>query len=182
MEVRFATSNPHKVLEGNLVGKRFGMEFVQIRHSYPEIRDEDVSRVAEDGARFVFDKINEPVIVEDTGLFIERLNGFPGSFSAFVFQKIGNEGILRLLENEGNRNAEFISAIGYCDGKGVNVFRGSVGGTIADDKRGTDGFGYDPIFVPEGYKKTFAEDPEMKAMVSHRRNAFQSFCEWITRN
>ena len=178
-KVKFATSNPHKVREGNLVGKRFDIEFVQIKHAYPEIRDEDVSKVAEEGARFVFDRIKEPVIVEDTGLFIEALNGFPGSFSAFVFQKIGNDGILKLLKGEENRKAEFVSVIGYCDENGVKIFKGIVEGSIADEKKGSEGFGYDPLFIPTGYEKTFAEDPELKGKVSHRKKAFQKFCEWL---
>ncbi len=180
-KVKFATSNPHKVREGNLVGKKFGIDFVQIKQSYPEIRDEDVSKVAEEGGRFVFDKIKEPIIVEDTGLFIEALNGFPGSFSAFVFRKIGNDGILKLLGSEKDRNAEFISAIGYCDENGVKIFKGIVKGSIADEKKGMEGFGYDPIFIPTGYGKTFAEDPDLKSRISHRRKAFQKFCEWLTK-
>jgi len=179
MKIKFATSNPYKVREGNLVGRKFGMEFVQIKQSYPEIRDEDVSRVAEEGARFVFDRVKEPVIVEDTGLFIEPLNGFPGSFSAFVFQKIGNDGILKLLRGERNRKAKFISAIGYCDENGVKIFKGIVGGSIANEKKGGEGFGYDPIFIPINYKRTFAEDPDLKARISHRKRAFQKLCEWL---
>ncbi len=179
MKIRFATSNPYKVSEGNVVGAGFGIEYVQLKEPYPEIRDEDVSRVAEEGARFVFDRINKPVIVEDTGLFIEALNGFPGSFSAFVFGKLGNNGILKLLGEVENRKAEFISAVGYCNQEGVRVFKGSVKGLIADRKKGMGGFGYDPIFIPAGQKKTFAEDPGMKERISHRNKAFQRFSEWI---
>ncbi len=178
-KIKFATSNPHKVREGNLVGGEFGIEFVQVKLGYPEVRDEDVSVVAEEGAWFVFDRVREPVIVEDAGLFIEALKGFPGSFSAFVFHKIGNRGILKLLEGEVNRRAEFISAVGYCDEGGVRVFKGTVEGLIAGGERGLEGFGYDPIFTPLDYERTFAEDPDLKARVSHRRKAFQKFCEWV---
>jgi len=179
MEIRFATSNPHKVREANQVGEKFGLEFVQLKEDYSEIRDEDVRKVAEDGARHVFDKVKEPVIVEDTGLFIEVLNGFPGSYSAFVFYKIGNEGILKLLGNSENRRAEFISAIGYCDSSGVRVFDGTVAGKIGTKITGTAGFGYDSIFIPGGHERTFGEDPELKARVSHRKKAFESFCGFI---
>lgn len=179
MEILFATSNPHKVKEAKGVGKDFGVEFPQLKESYPEVRDEDVSKVAEEGARFVFERIQKPVIVEDTGLYIESLNGFPGSYSAFVYRKISNKGILKLLMEDINRNARFISAIGYCDPNGVLVFQGSVKGSIADEVKGGAGFGYDPIFVPEGQQKTFAEDPVMKSEVSHRKKAFEKFCKWI---
>jgi len=179
MIVKFATSNPHKVREANLVGKKHGIEFVQLEQDYPEIRDDDVRRVAEEGAAHVFNKIKEPAIVEDTGLFIDGLKGFPGAYSAFVFKRIGNEGILRLLGDSEDRKAEFISAIGYCDADGVKVFDGTVSGRIGTELTGTAGFGYDSIFIPNGHEKTFGEDPELKAEVSHRKKAFESFCEFI---
>ena len=163
------------------MGAEFGIEFVQIKQDYPEIRDEDVSMVAKEGAKFVFDKIKGPVFVEDTGLFIEILNGFPGSYSAFVFNKIGNEGILKLMQGVNNRDrkAIVISAIGYFDTYGVRVFKGVVEGHIATQVLGSVGFGYDPIFIPLGYEKTFSEDQELKNRVSHRRKAFEQFCEWL---
>lgn len=179
MEILFATSNPHKVREANDVGEGFGVEFIQLMEPYPEIRDEDVSRVAEEGAKFVFEGIQKTVIVEDTGLFIDVLNGFPGSYSAFVYRKIGNQGILQLLTEKVDRSARFTSAIGYCDLKGVKIFQGSVEGTIADEAEGTAGFGYDPLFIPKGQTKTFARDPVMKSRVSHRKKAFEKFCRWV---
>ncbi len=122
----------------------------------------------------------KPIIVEDTGMYIAALNGFPGSYSKFVFQKIGNEGILKLMQDKTDRSATFISAIGYFDGKILLSFVGKVEGTIIEKKIGSDGFGYDPIFLPNGYKKTFAEDYELKKKISHRTKAFEKFCEWLT--
>ena len=183
--IKFATSNPNKVVEGNIVGKEFGIEFVQIMEDYPEIRDEDVARVAEEGAKFVYGSVKEPIIVEDTGLFINALNGFPGTYSKFVFRKIGNDGILRLMKGmdsgagQGNRRAVFVSAIGYYDGDRVIVFKGEVNGRITSEPKGNVGFGYDPIFMPDDYDKTFAENRELKLEISHRRNSFQKFCEWL---
>jgi len=179
MDIKFATSNPHKVSEANLVGKKYGIEFVQLREDYPEIRDEDVRMVARAGAAYVFNIVRGPVIVEDTGLFIEGLEGFPGSYSAFVFNKIGNEGILGLMQGAKDRKAEFVSAIGYCDIDGVQIFDGEVKGMIGTEITGTAGFGYDSIFIPEGHEKTFGEDPELKARVSHRMNAFDRLCKFI---
>ncbi|RLI95430.1 MAG: non-canonical purine NTP pyrophosphatase, RdgB/HAM1 family [Candidatus Altiarchaeales archaeon] len=181
MEIPFATSNIKKVIEGNNVGRLYGINFKRIKVNYPEIRDSDVGRVAIEGAKYVFKRIGRNVIVEDTGLFIDALNGFPGSYSAFVFNKIGNRGILKLMKGIRNRNAEFISAIGYCDKDCVRVFKGRIKGTITYKERGDYGFGYDPIFKPVGSELTFAEDPEMKNRVSHRRNAFENFCRWIVK-
>lgn len=179
--VNFATSNKFKVDEANSVGKKFGIKFVQLKINYPEIRDENVENVAKAGAKFVFEKIKKPVIVEDTGLYIKALNGFPGAYSKFVFQKIGNKGILKLLEGEKNRKAEFVSSVGYFDGKELRIFTGISKGKILEIEKGAAGFGYDPIFLPDGYEKTFAQDYELKKKISHRKIAFEKFCKWVSK-
>jgi len=180
MQILFATSNPHKVEEVRKIGRDYGIEFIRLAQSYPEIRDEDVERVAEDGAKQVYEAVKKPVVVDDTGLYIDALKGFPGPFSSYVFKKIGCEGILRLMDKADNRGAVFVSAVGYCDGKRLLTFRGECRGTITDRMRGPAVFGYDPIFLPDGEKKTFAEDGEMKDRVSHRRKSFDAFCRWYT--
>lgn len=179
MKVNFATSNKHKVKEANLVGEGFGIEFIQLREQYPEIRDESVETVAREGARFIFQKVETPILVEDTGLYISSLNGFPGSYSAFVFEKIGNQGVLNLLRNVQDISAQFVCAVAYCDSSKLMAFRGFVEGTISRTPMGDGGFGYDPIFIPNGHKKTFAQDPELKSKVSHRKIAFEKFCQWL---
>lgn len=180
MKVNFATSNKFKVKEANSVGKKFHVTFLQIKEDYPEIRDEKVEKVAQEGAKFVFQKFQKPVIVEDTGLYIETLKGFPGPYSKFVFQKIGNEGILKLLEEKENRKSTFISAVGYCDEGKVKIFSGKIKGKISREIKGKEGFGYDPIFISEGYEKTFSENYELKKKISHRKKAFEEFCEWLS--
>jgi XTP/dITP diphosphohydrolase len=180
MELLFATSNPHKLKEANDVGRDYGIKFIQLKAPYPELRDEDVGKVAEDGARYVYDNVKKPVVVDDTGLYIDALNGFPGPYSAYVFKKIGCEGILRLMNGTEKRGVVFVSAVGFCDGKQLKVFRGECKGTIINEMRGPQIFGYDPIFLPEGEKKTFAEDEVMKDRVSHRRKSFEDFCKWFT--
>lgn len=179
MKILFATSNPHKVKEAVGVGIGYGIEFVQLKESYPEIRDEDVGVVAGDGAKHVYDIVKEPVVVDDTGLYIDALNGFPGPYSAYVFRKIGCEGILRLMNGIDNRGAVFVSAVGYCDGKTLKVFRGECRGAIINEMRGPQIFGYDPVFLPAGEDKTFAEDDAMKDRISHRRKSFDAFCGWF---
>jgi XTP/dITP diphosphohydrolase len=179
VEVLFATSNQNKVSEANKVGQEYGVSFRQINVMYPEIRADSVRTVAEDGARFVFSQMNRAVIVEDSGLFIEALNGFPGAYSSFVFGKIGNAGILRLLDGVEDRRARFVSAIGYKDDDGESLFEGVSEGYITPQERGKHGFGYDPIFMPEGSTKTFAEDLKKKHEVSHRRKAAELFCKFI---
>ena len=75
MKIFFATSNPHKLKEANDVGKGYDIEFIQLKQPYPELRDEDVAKVAEDGAKHVYDIVKKPLVVDDTGLYIDALNG-----------------------------------------------------------------------------------------------------------
>jgi len=180
MEVLFASSNEHKVSEANRIGGDYGVEFARVDCPYPELQSDSLSEIAEEGAGFVYEKIKKPVIVEDSGLFINALKGFPGAYSAPVHKKIGNQGILRLLAEEKNRTACFVSAVAYAGEDGIRVFEGTVEGEIIFMERGSGGFGYDPIFKPRGREKTFAEDPEYKDKVSHRYLAVKEFCEWIT--
>ncbi len=178
MRLSFATGNAHKVSEANAVGSGYGVEFVRIECPYPEVRDPSVAVVAEEGAKYVYEKMAKPVVVEDAGLYVDALSGFPGSYSKFVIERIGNDGILKLLETASDRSAEFRSAIGYADDQCVHVFEGVVRGAIAPDERGSGGFGYDPLFIPEGRDTTFAEDYAMKNTLSHRRKAVEAFCRW----
>jgi len=179
MEILFATSNLNKVREGNRVGRRYDIEFRQIMGNYPEVRDEDVANVAREGVEYVYERTQERVIVEDTGLYISSLNGFPGTYSSYVFQTIGNRGIIKLLAGLEDRNARFTSAIGYMDKNSIHVFEGTAEGTITDKPRGKRGFGYDPIFMPKGNQLTYAEDPELKDLTSHRSKSFEKLCKWL---
>ncbi|MFH1789435.1 MAG: XTP/dITP diphosphatase [Candidatus Altiarchaeota archaeon] len=179
MKVLFATGNEHKVVEANAVGKLFSVKFERVECPYPELRSESVSEVAEEGVRFVYAKIGKPVIVEDSGLFIQALDDFPGAYSAYVYGKLGNYGILKLLGDTGNRRAEFASSVAYFDGETLKSFEGRVAGSITPEPRGSSGFGYDPVFMPEGYDKTFAEDTKLKNELSHRRKSFEGFLSWI---
>jgi len=178
MEVDFVTGNKKKVMEANSIGKDFGIIFKQIDYTYPEIRDDNPVVVAEHKARTSYDKYKKPLIVEDSGVFIHALNGFPGTCSAFVFEKIGLKGVLKLLEDVDDRSASMITAIAFFDGKEMRTFVGEVEGFISHEVRGDWGFGYDPFFVPEGREKTFAEEPEYKSDFSHRIRAFKRFCKW----
>jgi XTP/dITP diphosphohydrolase len=125
-----------------------------------------------------------PIIVEDAGLFIGALNGFPGPYAAYAYKTIGNRGLLRLMENVENRKAEFQSVVAYFDAepKSPICFKGEVAGEIVKEERRGDcksGFGFDPIFKPASCNKTFAEmSLTEKNKYSHRAKAFRNFAEW----
>ncbi|BAA31042.1 XTP/dITP diphosphatase [Pyrococcus horikoshii] len=183
MKIFFITSNPGKVREvANFLGT-FGIEIVQLKHEYPEIQAEKLEDVVDFGISWLKGKVPEPFMIEDSGLFIESLKGFPGVYSSYVYRTIGLEGILKLMEGAEDRRAYFKSVIGfYIDGKAYK-FSGVTWGRISNEKRGTHGFGYDPIFIPEGSEKTFAEMTiEEKNALSHRGKALKAFFEWLKVN
>lgn len=123
---------------------------------------------------------------DDTGLEVEALNGAPGVYSARYAEGEGHDAeanmrkLLHNMEGEENRKAQFRTAISLIlDGKEY-LFEGTVKGEIIQEKRGTTGFGYDPVFVPEGYEQTFAEmGIEIKNKISHRALAVNKLCEFL---
>jgi XTP/dITP diphosphohydrolase len=159
----------------------YGVKFIQVECPYPEVRSDSLTEVAEEGVKFVHVRIKKPVVVEDSGFFIQALDDFPGPYSAYVFGKIGNYGILKLLDDTENRRACFRSTVAYSDGETINSFEGAVSGEISDEPKGQEGFGYDPIFIPKGSSKTFAEDSKYKEKVSHRRKSVEKFLKWFTK-
>ncbi|MBS1262936.1 MAG: dITP/XTP pyrophosphatase [Methanonatronarchaeales archaeon] len=179
MRLLFATGNEDKVREAREILEPKGVKVEHLEIDYPEPQVDDLETVAREGVRYVFRKTGEPVFVEDSGLFVDALNGFPGPYSAYVHGTLGNGGLLKLMEGIRDRRATFRSVVAFCDGPGVSVHVGEVEGEIAGERRGTAGFGYDPVFIPEGTGSTFAEDPEGKSAVSHRRRALDSFAEWM---
>ena len=147
----------------------------------PEYRSEDVGEIARGKAQHAYSQLKVPLIVDDTGFFIDALKGFPGPYAAYVLQSIGNTGILKLMSAVSDRNARFVTAIAFADEQGVHVFKGTIEGRITSSPRGTGGFGYDPIFETGG--KTLAEIPlDEKSRISHRARALAAFHDWFVRN
>ena len=146
----------------------------------PEYKGEDIGEIATGKARYAFEILKKPLITDDTGFFIDVLSGFPGPYAAYVFDTIGMDGILRLMENEDNRKAHFETAIAFADEKGrIHVFRGRIEGQIIPEKRGTGGFGYDPIFEVEGGKTMAELSMKEKSERSHRGRALAVFRRWV---
>ena len=144
-----------------------------------EIQSDSITEIALEKSKSAFQSIAEPVIVEDDGLFIDELNGFPGQYSSYVFQTIGIEGILELLNTSKNRSASFKSCIAYCDGNSSKNFEGEVRGKISKEET-LNGWGYDPIFIPNGTSLTFGQLQilKLKGTFSHRAKALKEFVNW----
>lgn len=120
-----------------------------------------------------------PLIVEDTSLYLDGLNGFPGPLIKWMLQSVQNKGIYDLCQSINNRSAVAKTVIGYDDGVAVQFFEGEVRGQIVSPE-GVEGFGWDPIFQPDGISETFAEmGDEFKPEFSMRTRAFQKLQEYL---
>ncbi|KZX11784.1 XTP/dITP diphosphatase [Methanobrevibacter curvatus] len=179
--IRFITGNKHKVEEAEKIFKNFNIELEAIDLGYDELQG-TLEDVAKAGAKYATSKLKKSVIVEDAGLFIKALNGFPGTYSSYVQETLGNKGILKLMENVADREAEFRSVIGYCAPNiEPKIFLGRVKGQIALEEKGTLGFAFDPLFYIEEKDKTFGElSTEEKNQFSHRKNSLDSFIKWYS--
>ncbi|MBN1860788.1 MAG: XTP/dITP diphosphatase [Candidatus Thermoplasmatota archaeon] len=169
----FITSNKGKLQEALEKLQPYGYSVIQKDLGYPEIQADSLEEVVAAGISYLQSRCHDAFILEDAGVFIDALEGFPGVYSKYVFFTIGLSGILRLLEGIDNRKAVFRSVYGYCEpGKKPMVFIGECPGQITTKKQGDHGFGYDPIFIPDGAHNSFAEmTVQQKNEFSHRAKA-----------
>jgi len=177
------TGNVHKFNEARRVLAEHGIATALLKVKTVEIQDDSIEKIAKASAEEAGKKCSLPVIVEDAGLFIEALNGFPGPYSSYVYQTIGTKGILKLMKNAGKRDAHFHSVVAFCNPEeSPRCFHGRAEGKISLEARGNFGFGFDPIFEPSASQgKTFAEMSLMeKNRYSHRAEALRKFAIWYT--
>lgn len=185
-----ASGNPHKISELQEVLRPLGIELkstqdiadpVDVVEDQPDLEGNALKK-----AGYWYEKTGLPSLADDTGLEVEALNGEPGVYSArYAGENASYEQntkkLLRELKGEENRDAQFRTVIAYIDPSGkAHFFEGVCRGKIITEKRGEKGFGYDPVFVPEGYHQTFAElSSEEKNKISHRGLAIQKFIEFL---
>ncbi len=151
----FTSSNENKFREAKDILSKFGIRLEFLKRNLEEIQADNLEEIAQHKVNQAFSLYSKPVMIEDDGLFIKSLKGFPGSYSSFVFKTIGNKGILRLVSTD--RSAVFRSIIAYCEKKDdVMLFDAYVSGKISKKIHGTK-WGYDPIFIPDGEKKTYSQ-------------------------
>jgi XTP/dITP diphosphohydrolase len=175
------TQNKHKLAELSPLFQEFNVGFSTGEVEKLEIRSDHIEEIAKIAAEHAYQVLGHPVVVDDTGLYITSLNGFPRSYPAFVLETIGREGILKLMQGVKDRTAEFATAVGYADGTVSKTFIGKMPGEISFEERGSGGFGYDPIFIPAGYTLTYSQMSfSEKTKISHRTKAFRKFLTWYT--
>jgi XTP/dITP diphosphohydrolase len=183
--VFFATSNINKFNEARSILGQYGIAVGMLKLKGDEVQSESLKEIAQKSVQNAYSRCQLPIFVEDAGLFIDALSGFPGPYAAYVYKTIHNSGILKLMENTTDKHAKFQSVIAYSDEQTLCepvCFDGEVKGEIITaecKEQGKSGFGFDPIFKPSGSAKTFAEMaiPE-KNGYSHRAMAIRKFAEW----
>jgi XTP/dITP diphosphohydrolase len=179
--IYFITGNRGKFSEVKEKFKNLNVKVLQKDIGYPEVQAWSLEEVTRHGVEYIRAKFPYSFIIEDAGLFIDALHGFPGVYSRYVFFTIGCRGILTLLKDENRRTAVFRSVYAYSEpNEKPYFFVGESRGVIAQEERGKGGFGYDPIFIPDGATETFAEmDIEEKNRFSHRGKALDKLSEFL---
>ena len=179
MKLYFVTCNKNKVKEAQeIVGGKFQIK--QLPIDYPELRSDYPEDIAKVAAKQLADKLKKALFVEDSGLFIKALNGFPGTNSAYIHKRIGLKGILKLMKGVKSREAMYVSAVAYCEpGKNPLSFLGSEKGRIANKIKGGYGFGHDPIFIPEGSRKAYGEMENVEEVKKFRRGAVLKLLKYL---
>lgn len=172
--VTLITGNTGKAAE---YAAMLGIEVTAAKAELTEIQSLDVADVAARKAADAYAQLSEPVLVDDTGLTIHGWNGLPGALVVWWLDTVGPQGILDMAAGLTDRRATVTTALGYADKTGVQVFQGTVTGTLATEPRGTAGFGYDPIFIPgtDHSHRTYAQmTSDEKNTISHRRRAIEA--------
>jgi XTP/dITP diphosphohydrolase len=170
--IRFVTTNEGKFREVSALIAAADVRVVHEDRSYPEIQADRLEKVVRFAATILDDQIPGDYLIDDSGLFLDAFGGFPGVYSSYVYKRLGCAGILKLLHDVKVRTAVFETALLLRKGESHDVLHGECRGTIAPAERGTGGFGFDPIFIPEGESRTFAEmSLSEKNRFSHRARA-----------
>ncbi|HMF34419.1 MAG TPA: RdgB/HAM1 family non-canonical purine NTP pyrophosphatase [Candidatus Lokiarchaeia archaeon] len=191
-ELFFLTGNPGKFHEATVIFQDalLDINLQQDPTELVEIQSEYLENVAMYKLRYYVDTLgnrDRSCFAEDAGFFVTgHLNGFPGVYSAYVQKSIGNEAILWLMDGEADRTCHFSACIAFFSAitGEYSTFAGTVEGTVASEQRGTGGFGFDPIFIPDEMPEvTFAElSAEVKSSISHRGRALAQFISFLGEN
>lgn len=182
-KITFVTGNWSKILSAKQILEPLGIEVNHVKMETTEIQADSVEEIAMHSAKEASEKLKCSVLKNDTGLFVEALGGFPGPYTHYVDERIGEDGLLKLLENVENRNACFIEAFAYCEyGKDSIVFKSITKGTIAKEKSGTFGWSWDFIFIPEGYDKTMGNYNDDERCHVWNTDGYKELAEFLKEN
>jgi XTP/dITP diphosphohydrolase len=181
MDIRFLSSNPHKIKEVKSILGVVGVDVIPVSLKIEEIQTEDVKRLVRDKVLRAFERIGRPVFVEHTGLHLPGLNGLPGGLTQIFWDSLQADPFVSLVKNLGSKIITAKTVIGYCDSRQIHYFEGEVKGTVPDNPAGPRDFQWDCVFVPDGFSQTFAELGDKKNEISMRRKALDEFAKYLER-
>ena len=175
-DITVVTTSRDKLVEINkILGTNHKISKIEI----PEIQSLNLDEVIAEKAKTAYKLIKKPVLVEDVSLEIKALKGLPGTFVKFFIATLGTEGTVALVKNK-KTDTKVTDAIAIYDGKNLKVFKGTVYGTLSLKNRGSYGFGFDKVFIPKGYARTYAQMPDnIKNKISHRAKALKKVKEYF---
>ena len=179
-KLTFITGNAGKA---KYLSDYFHLPVDHLKLDLHEIQSLNLKEVVEDKARRAFEIVHSPVLVEDVSLTFKSLKALPGPLIKWFLETLGNDGLCRLLDTSDDRSALAEVEFAICDESGVHTFGGSMEGTIADNPRGEMGFGWDPVFIPKGYDKTWAEmTDDEKHATSMRKIALDKMSDFLSKS
>jgi XTP/dITP diphosphohydrolase len=177
LELTLCTSNDGKRREFSRI---LGIPLLMIQLSLEEVQDIDTEIVCRKKAQGAFSILKRPLIVDDTGFGLEALNGFPGALVSWAINAGGNEVLFRMLPAKSSSAAIITTSVGFAYRNEVEIFSGVLKGSVVKESRGDGGFGFDSVFIPDGYSKTFAElSDEEKDLISPRALVLARLKEYL---
>jgi len=181
IDLQVVTSNNGKIKEFTDIFEKTHFNPIKKNIDYPEIQASTLEEVVDFGLSSLQGKLKPPFVIDDSGVFIDHLKGFPGVYTRYVYDTIGLEGVLKQMEGVQERECSFKCVLGLMTELGEKLkFVGECKGILVNEQRGSGGFGYDPIFIPDGFDKTFAElTSKEKHSISHRGIAMKKLIEFL---
>jgi non-canonical purine NTP pyrophosphatase (RdgB/HAM1 family) len=175
-KIYFATGNKGKANEAEQI---LGVDIEIAPLELDEIQSMNLEDIVGHKVKQAYEKLKAPVFVDDVSLEVDIWKGFPGPFIKYL-QQISNDLILYMMRNETNRKVKLIATIAYHDGEKIHYFSGHIPCTISTESRGDQGWGFDPIMIPDGQNLTFSQmTDEAKNSLSHRRIALDTFKKFL---
>ncbi len=179
MQIRFLSKNEHKIAEAARILEPLGVKVIPIATSIDELQTRDVEAIVRDKVLRAFNKIGHRLFVEQTCLYLDALNAFPGGLTQPFWDSLEADRFCELFGRGEKRGVIARTWIGYCDGKRIQHFMGECYGTVAPEPRGDRAFQWDCVFTPDGHEETFAEMGERKNEISMRRRALNAFAAYL---
>lgn len=180
MDIRFLSSNEHKIREVEAILAPVGVNVVSVSRKIEEIQTEDVYRLVRDKLLKAFALIGRPIFVEHTGLHLPGLSNLPGGLTQIFWDNLQADSFVELVRGLSSQEIVAKTVIGYCDSRAIFYFEGEVAGSVPASPSGDRDFQWDCVFVPDGFSETFASLGEVrKNEISMRRKALDKFAAFL---